>query len=130
MDELGLLGDTELVLTNHEDAIQGDCIEGTSMKPSTLPPSSFLNQTLSDHCHMRKFDDTDVKAEWLHPAAWFYRLEWEFRPNEMPLLKVCIPYLHSLWDLFTDPGGNRSGVSVWDGVNPNHFPNPVDTLPD
>jgi hypothetical protein len=93
MDELGLLGNTELVLTNHEDAIQGDCIEGTSMKPSTLPPSSFLNQTLSDHCHMRKFDDTDVKAEWLHPAAWFYRLEWEFRPNEMPLLKVCIPCL-------------------------------------
>jgi len=31
----------------------------------------------------------DVKAEWLHPAAWYYRLECEFRPNKKPLLKVC-----------------------------------------
>jgi hypothetical protein len=86
--ELGSLGNTELVLTDHEDAVPADCIEGTSTKPS--PPSLLPNQTLSDHCQIRKFDDKDVKAEWLHPAAWFYRLECGFRPNEEPLFNVCI----------------------------------------
>ena len=92
--ELGSLGNTELVLTDHEDAVPADCIEGTSMKPSLA--SLLLNLTFSDHCKIIKFDDMDVKAEWLHPAAWFYRLECEFKPNEVPSFQVCILRLLAL----------------------------------
>lgn len=91
--ELGCLGNTELVLTDHEDAVLAGCIEGKSIKPSE---TSLLMQTFSDHCHIRKFDDTDIKAEWLHPAAWYYRLECEFKPNGVPSFKVCILHLLAL----------------------------------
>ena len=78
----------ELVLSNHEEAIPANYVEGRYTH-KVFFIHAFLIQTLSDHCNLRKFDDIDVKAEWLHLAAWYYQLECEFRLNKEPLLKVC-----------------------------------------
>jgi hypothetical protein len=38
--ELEFLGNTELVLSNHEDAVPANCVEGTPIKSFLYLPSS------------------------------------------------------------------------------------------